>query len=339
MKRISLEELLKAHRKEPYEEQYRYLLHLLDSGKIKPLKASGINGKKPALYLEYWLLEDKKDYSALEEELKYHLAPGISVDYYLANLKVYEKDRHWVLMLSDYLKTKRELLERKESLNERSFEIWSREKFLQKEEGKRVLKRCGIGLDALNIYETAEPLSCYTHTRETPQNLLILENKDTFYSMRMHLLEGNTEILGMRTGTLIYGAGKGIWKSFYDFDFCVEPYMKADGNQIFYFGDLDYEGIGIYEKLAEMCSCRILPFVPAYEAMLRKAGDTKKLPGMKELQNRNITGEFWSYFEKDTTEKMQAILKSGAYIPQEILNISDFAESQQKREKVCNMNF
>ena len=71
-----------------------------------------------------------------------------------------------------------------------------------------------------------------------PQNLLILENKDTFFSMRRRLLEGNETILGIKIDTLIYGAGKGIFRSFEDFDLCVEPYMKAAGNQIYYFGDL-----------------------------------------------------------------------------------------------------
>lgn len=74
--------------------------------------------------------------------------------------------------------------------------------------------------------------------------MLILENKDTFFSMCRHLLEGNEEILGIKIDTLIYGAGKGIFRSFEDFDLCVEPYMQAEGNQIFYFGDLDYETTG-----------------------------------------------------------------------------------------------
>ncbi len=137
-------------------------------------------------------------------------------------------------------------------MNERSFEIWQREKFLIKEQGKKILKRCKIEPEILNVYETTEPLSYYSHTRKTPQNLLIIENKDTFYSMRKHLLNGNDTILGMKIGTLIYGGGKGIFRSFQDFDLCVVPYMKTEENQIYYFGDLDYEGIGIYECLAEL---------------------------------------------------------------------------------------
>ena len=66
--------------------------------------------------------------------------------------------------------------------------------------------------------------------------------------MRNYLLNGHTEIFGAEIGTLIYGAGKGIIRSFQDFDLCAEPYMKHPKNTIYYFGDLDYEGIGIYES-------------------------------------------------------------------------------------------
>ncbi|MCI9603037.1 MAG: hypothetical protein HFH19_02235 [Ruminococcus sp.] len=325
-KRITLEQLTRRCANETYAEQYRYVCGLLDSGRIRPVKASGTNGKRPALYREYWLAEEQKDYEELREELTYQLVPLLSVDYYLNHPAAYEQDREWVLKLNAYLKEHRALLEHQESVNERSFEIWNREKFLSREQGKRILKRCGLELDFLNVYGTAEPLSYYSHTRDVPQKLLILENKDTFYSMRRHLLEGNESILGERIGTLIYGAGKGIWKSFQDFELCVEPYMKAEGNEICYFGDLDYEGIGIYESLAGACrdSREIVPFVPAYEAMLEKAGQTEQLPETKEMQNRNIRNLFFSYFTQPAAETMRRILEAGRYIPQEILNISDF---------------
>ncbi len=325
VKRISLGELLKTCKEEAYECQYRCICGYLEAGKIKPLKASGTNGKKPALYREYWLIEPKKDYSKLEEELKYQLAPSISVDYYLSHVENYERDRQWVWLLSEYLKHHRDYLLNPVSVNERSFEIWGREKFLSKEQGKRILKRCGLELDFLNIYSTTEPLAYYTHHRRVPQNLLILENKDTFYSMRRHLMEGNETLLGVEFGTIIYGAGKGILRSFQDFEFCVEPYMKAKGNRIYYFGDLDYEGIGIYESLAEMFAQKwyIRPFIPAYEKMLEKAAKVVQLPKTKEQQNRNIQKLFFSQFPIEAAEQMRSLLEKELYIPQEILNITD----------------
>ena len=326
MKRISLENLIHTQSNLSYREQYEYVCKLLQEGKIKPVKASRTNGKKPTLYREYWILEEQKDYSAYIEELKYSLSTKISVDYYLAHLEIYEKDRPWVIMLDEYFKNNSGRMQIAESLNERSFEIWNREKFLDREQGKKILKRCGIDIESLNIYRTTEPLSYYTHTRTVPQNLLILENKDTFFSMRNYLLSGHTEIFNIETGTLIYGAGKGILRSFQDFDLCAEPYMKHPGNTILYFGDLDYEGIGIYENLAEKFKDRwkIIPFILAYKAMLRKAESVKILPETKENQNRNINSEFFSYFDEQTVCQMKKILEEDRYIPQEILNTMDF---------------
>lgn len=326
MKRISLEKLLHSKEALTYTQQSQYIMTLLEEGKIKPLKASGTNGKKPALFREYWLIEKQKDYSKLEEELKYRLLPVISVNYYLSHPDIYEQDREWVLMLNDYLKNHKEHLQYQESVNERSFEIWGREKFLTRERGWRILKRCGLDMEFLNVYGTTEPLAYYSYTREVPQNLLILENKDTFYSMRRHLLEGKLQILGMDIGTLIYGAGKGILRSFCDFDICVEPYMKIPENRIYYFGDLDYEGIGIYEMLAEAVEGQweIIPFIPAYEVMLKKGSRMPKLPDTKEQQNRNIKERFYDYFPVEIVEKMKKLLEADKYIPQEILNITDF---------------
>ena len=326
MKRISLDDLLHTRQDLAYSEQYGYIKKLLEKGQIKPVKASKSNGKKPALYREYWMVEEQKDYSNYIEEIKYTFSTMISVDYYLAHPDTYEKDRIWVLMLNEYLKKHADALLTAESLNERSFEIWHREKFLDREQGKKILKRCGLNVEALNVYRTTEPLSYYTHTRNTPQNILILENKDPFFSMRNYLLNGHTEIFGAEIGTLIYGAGKGIIRSFQDFDLCAEPYMKHPKNTIYYFGDLDYEGIGIYENLAEKFRSRwkIIPFVPAYQAMLGKAEQIIELPETKEHQNRNISTQFFSCFDEIMVKKMEAVLDKDRYIPQEILNTADF---------------
>ena len=326
MKKILLEKLLADRREQEYQKQYEYIVNLLEEKKIKPVKASRLNGKSPALYREYWILEEAKDYSVYIEELRYQIIPDISVDYYLKHLASYEADRKWVLQLNEYLKNRKEALQFRVSVNERSFEIWEREKFLSRGQGKQILKRCGLEMSFFNIYETTEPLAYYSRTRNVPQNLLILENKDTFFSMRRHLLEGNETILGIKMDTLIYGAGKGIFRSFEDFDLCVEPYMKAVENHIYYFGDLDYEGIGIYENLSELFSGKwnIVPFEAGYERMLSKAEGMDSIPEAKERQNKNIKDIFFSYFSQKQIRCMKEILEKGYYIPQEILNISDF---------------
>ena len=68
MKRISLEKIEAQYRLESYQKLYQKVMELLEKEKIKPVKASGINGKKPALYKEYWIIERTKDNSFFQEE-------------------------------------------------------------------------------------------------------------------------------------------------------------------------------------------------------------------------------------------------------------------------------
>lgn len=340
MKRIPLESIEKQYKPDSYQTLCNKVLSLIEANKLKPVKVSGKNGKKPALYREYWVVEEKEDNSIYIEELSYNYVSAISTDYYLHHIRQYREDREWLLLLNQYLKTNRNKLEIPKSMNERSFDIWHREKFLKEEQGKKILKRCGMTLEQLNLYETTEPLAYYVHTREAPQNMLILENKDTFFSMRRLLLSGSDEILGVKVGTLIYGAGKGILRSFQDFSLCTEPYMRERENTMYYFGDLDYEGILIYEKLVNMFEkeCNIQPFCSGYIKMLEKAETigNESLPLMKEGQNQNIGMLFWSSFPEKQVEKVQNLLQQGRYIPQEILSVEDFVKGTNN---ICNMNF
>lgn len=328
MKRIHLSDLESQYKIQQYRDLYDKVRELIALNEIKPVKAAGLNGKKPALYNEYWILSKHEDVSNYIEELSYNYVPMISTNYYLNHIQQYIEDRVWLLYLNQFLKNNRNSLQTSKSLNERSFEIWHREKFLKEEQGKKILRRCGIALEQLNIYETTEPLAYYAHTREVPQNILILENKDTFFSMRRHLLAGQNSIMGCEIGTLIYGAGKGIYRSFKDFSLCAEPYMREKNNTIYYFGDLDYEGIAICENLAVSFNeeCKMIPFVQGYLEMLKKAKEIgiEKLPSMKKGQNQNGIETFFHAFSEEDVLIMQQILEAGRYIPQEILNIEDF---------------
>ena len=89
MKRISLDALLHTRQHLSYQEQYEYIMKLLEKGEIKPVKASKGNGKKPTLYREYWIIEEQKDYSSYIEEIKYTFSTMLSVDYYLGRPDMY----------------------------------------------------------------------------------------------------------------------------------------------------------------------------------------------------------------------------------------------------------
>lgn len=317
-KRIELATIEQHYELFDYQELYQFIQQALQNGYLEPVKASGSNGKKPALYKKYHIITKIENEEELRQELLFSLSPALKNDYYLNHLKQYELDREAIFKLSDFFQSQRSCLQLPTSLNERSFQIWQQEKFLA-QEGQRLLKNVGLTLDDLNIYETAEPLAYYSVSKETPQNILIIENKDTFYSLRKYMIEGHQQILGFPMKTLIYAGGKKGIKGFQHFEASVEPYLLHQANRFYYFGDLDYEGILIFEKLRDHFYCE--PFVLAYEAMLKKSVSLQ-LPKTKEKQNRQISEMFFNYFEDCTL--MKATLESDRYIPQEILTMQDF---------------
>lgn len=327
MRKITYEQVISGKRFDDYSKEAEYILNLIEKGRIKPVMKSPQNGKRPALHTRYWLLDEKKDYSELIEELRNNITPFIDIDYYLKHPEVYEKERRYVIALSDYIDRHKEELAVEISENERSFEIWQREKILS---GKSydgvsagdVLKHCGIDRDYLRTYRTAEPIAYYSHRKETPQNILILENLDPFYSIRRLMLQGGT-VCGGNYGTLVYGGGKRVIRAFDDFDISAEPYMKEDGNHFFYAGDLDYEGIAIYEGLARRMNRELLPCMELYNRMLDKAHDIERLPLMKNQNTIDII-RFAYFFSTERREKLQRVLESGRYIPQEILSVWDY---------------
>ncbi|MGH4050166.1 MAG: Wadjet anti-phage system protein JetD domain-containing protein [Clostridium sp.] len=326
-KRIDIDELRQYLNISEYIELARTVANLINDEVIMPIKSSKLNGKKPALYNRYTIIDEKEDISMYISELSYGINIRLDKTYYIKNIDRYKDDRKFILSLSNFLDTQMILLNTQVSANERSFQIWEREKFLNREGGKRILKNLNLSAHFLNIYDTTEPLSYYSYSKNSPQKILILENKDTFYSMRKHLICGKSRIFGEEISTLIYGGGKNIYRTFEDFEVCAEPYLIDKDNEILYLGDLDYEGIIIYEGLYKIFKddFNIKPFVKGYEFMIDKfTNENISLPKTKDGQNRNIGQVFTKEFSKLYRDSIMNILTSNKYIPQEILNISDF---------------
>ena len=233
-----------------------YIAEKSKTGEFVPIKNSGLNGKNPPLYNVYWQIEEEKESNEFDDELNFKLSPKLSMEYYKKRIEQYRKDRDAILKLSEFLKNDSDKLIRSESVNERSFEIWGDEKFIKggngnrgknknegRGQGKRILKNLGIKLSDINVYETPEPFVSYIFDRTVPQNVLIIENKDTFYTIRKYMQEtGNNEILGKKFGTVIFGSGKKVVSSFRDFEFTAEKYLADSKNRFFYFGDMIMRG-------------------------------------------------------------------------------------------------
>lgn len=204
------------------------------------------------------------------------------------------------------------------SVNERSIEIFGNEKYLASPECKQILNQHKISIGLFNVYSTPEPF-IYYNTHYNSKDALIVENKDTWYTMRKLLKEYNS-ICGFDFGAIIYGEGRKIQSSF--------EYMEADDtrdihdiNTFYYFGDIDSSGIDILYKLRERYpQYSIFPFEPGYAFLYknRRRGRTKELQmpvpiSIQEVRVLDFLGE-------DAVNDIFTICNHDYIIPQELLN-------------------
>jgi hypothetical protein len=331
MKGTDVNTLIVRSRQTEYKKAYDWIQKKVEKGEFKPIKNSGTNGKTPWLYARYLEVDEKKDRQPYKKELQTYILPPLQIGYYMKHLAQYEKERTYILALNDFLANNEtaSLLEVKVSLNERSFQIFNDEKFLQKNEG-RLLEHLGLNLDFLNVYETVEPLNFHTFSNSKRQNILIIENLDTYITaLRFLQLYPQALFLGMDIHTIIYGAGRRIERSFYDLDLFADASLKNKHNQFFYWGDLDWEGLRIYQEFIEKHGAKrsILPFQPGYLAMIEKAKTLHTLPQMKKMQRMDDVSSFMRYFDPRFQNLVLDFLNQNLYIPQEIITLSELERS------------
>lgn len=289
-------------------------------GRLSPVKSNGINYMSPPLYAKYRIIEDiasrdQKDY--ISEILSLH--PMLKKDYYLKHIEHYEADRAYISCLNKYLQTKgiANLKKCRPTLNERSFELFNDEKFLDKQ-GKTLLKRLGMDIENLNCYRTFEAFFYIFIESSSEGNILIIENKDSFMSLLRAMNPKDNSTLN-RSGIklLIYGEGNKITKSF---EFMEELSREFRTDKVFYFGDIDYPGIDIYQRLREnFPKYNIIPHTILYEQLLNKVDQP---PKARNTVKHDI-GMFLGYFDKKIAREISTILEGNGYIPQEGLSFAD----------------
>lgn len=326
-------------------------------GLISPIKSSGIYPRTPPLALRYRINKGTiNNYLSVSEEEKLiqeliSLHPKIKKDYYLKNISHYLSDRKNILRLNSFFSDndKNASLKHRYTLNERSFEIFNDEKYLS-QHGEAFLKRIGLDTESLNCYKTYEAffyvlfereyivpdkdrynekernktMNTMDYTLNTTDttytsnvlNVLIVENKDTFMSI-MKLLNTKKGYLvgGKIIDLLIYGEGKKIISSFKFMEELAKGHIIGN---VYYYGDIDYEGIAIYLILKNSFSqYNIIPHVKLYNQLV---DSTEFPPELRSKQNEISVEEFLDFFEEKYRTKISRILKEKKYIPQEALS-------------------
>ncbi|MEA4925876.1 MAG: DUF2220 family protein [Syntrophomonadaceae bacterium] len=229
---------------------HREIEELIESGLLRPVKASGSNGRIPPLFNKYRVIQPREDYAEYGESIR-RLNPRLNISDYLKRPELYKKHLDIVEGLSWYLWYEAALLAEPMSRKERSFSIWGREKLIDEHFAlvREVLRFNGLGEDFLNYYDTPEPFFEYVHSRSPEMRVLIIENKDTWFSFRKLMqATGKNVIAGITLDLLLYGEGNKITKKGALEDYAGGMLHHKEGQTIrfMYFGDLDLEGIRLF---------------------------------------------------------------------------------------------
>lgn len=348
--RIAEKELREFVTVTEYDEYYNTVIELVNNSILAPVKSSGSNGMRPPLHKRYTIIKPEHNYEELVPEIR--LLQGLlNIEGYLADPEKYKIHRPWLIALDAFLKYNAKSLETPLSINERSFQIFYKEKALKEDRGLIAVLNFNTGLpEALNCYNTPEPFFTYNinswksdvqyelFPQKKEMNILIIENKDTWYTLRSRMSPKRSCIAGIRFDSLIYGEGKKISRKIDSLTEFNKSFFEDSKTVYYYFGDLDYEGIGILNDLiAANPTLKIKLMKPLYTAML-EASKNLQLPLTKEKQNRKAVEWFVSLFDSEHQSIIINILESGRYIPQEILNNSDFIEMINGNEDVRKEN-
>lgn len=323
---VTLDQLKECLSSADYSGLYDAVTRLEELGLLKPVgSARNNNGMVPPLRLKYRILRPQADDSADLDAIR-QLSPALNISGYLQKPELYRKHRELLLPLNDYMKKCQGELARPMSRNERAFAVWHNEKQLDSALCRGVL-RFNDWETRLHTYPTPEPFFDYL-AGEPIQTLLILENKDTWYTMRRLFLQypAKRRLFGVHLDGVVLGEGRKATRPH-----ALEEYaalLPGDPPRFLYFGDLDYAGIDIFLSVAEQNpELHVSLFLPAYRAMLRCGRTTGYGLIHTDQAKPARMADFLSLFIPDEAEEMTQLLASGRYLPQEILTCP-FLEQQ-----------
>lgn len=294
-----------------YQEFAETINELEKEKKIVAIKASRKNMMQPSLYKRYRKVKDKQETVPASEFIPYH--PTLQMAPFKKNQGLYLKYKPYIQKLNLFLSGR----EDQETLttNERSLEIFDDEKFLASKDGEKFLSYVGVDLEKLGCEKAFEPFFYYEVKNGGVQNVLVIENKDTFHSFKKVVREGIRQWGGIPFQLVIYGEGNKITKSF---DFVEEMGIPSDAN-FYYFGDIDREGVSIKWRLSNTTEREVHWMKYFYTQCWNRKKQTKR-QSKKQNWNKRAAESFARAFDDKERNDVYQFLKEGFFIPQETLN-------------------
>jgi hypothetical protein len=302
---------------------------LIQAGVLVPLKKArpltGYGGLPDRYTIQRDLLAEKEaPLSAEHKNELFSLPAPMSIDYYAKHADDYRRDRDAVLRIRDLIEGGGdEVL----TVNERSYEIFGDEKAIDEPrhaavDGEAVLRNLGLTLADIRAKKVFEPFFYIekgfgTQQGKAERTVLIVENKDTFWTLQQAVTAGEFDGINL----VIYGEGNAVQKKFE----YIETVGGTRDDLYFYFGDIDREGIAIFNRLqARYPDYGIRPATSLYTAVLKKAGYRNARPLRTDQDRGQVSlSPFIDAFDDESRAAIEWIITEERYLPQEVITAVD----------------
>lgn len=316
-KTISIDELQQFKSTEDlnYEQFAEIIQQLEDEKMLIMVKSHGRSPRPPHLAHTYRIQKAtlKTHYFIDLQKLRLEFHPLIQLDaYFKSDETLLQKDLPYLRKIDYYLKS-HGLPTYEVPAPERSFELVGNEKWIEYAGGEECLKRIALW-EAMLIIPVSDPLMFavnVSNLHKTKHVHLIVENKTTYQALLPTLQSSQLT-------TLIYGSGWKISKSLENFHL---QFPIGGAHQFYYFGDVDRTGISILYQMNERYDAA--PAMAFYEACLQVE------PSLgKETQTllQDALPYFLSHFNGTQQLKIETMLETNHYLPQEVLKTKQLQE-------------
>lgn len=283
---------------------------LMENGLLKPVNDHGTNGKTIPLYNTYRIIKAnlRKTINNEIQRNSIEYNSNINLDIYFSlKEEEWKKDLHYIKIIDAYLE-ENGLPSDYVTSSERSFQIVGDEKWIDEEDGKKILERIKLW-DKLKIITNPDPLMFAINPykfNESSHIHLVVENKTTFYS----LMDSTNK---SQFTSLIYGAGWKIIANIHRLH--IQLGLENDLHKIYYFGDMDAEGISIWYSIYKKYKIELA--LHFYKALLKKNYSIGK---ENQQRNEEAIEKFREYFLVEEISKIEKLFENGGYLPQEALD-------------------
>lgn len=300
---------------------------LIDENVLVPLKSAKKLQQYEGLPSKYEI--NRHYFRQCDEEIPAEELRGLScklnMSYYLKHIEEYRAHREFIRRINDLMMDNDcEVL----TANERSYLIFGDEKAITSPknasiDGEIILNRLNLTIKDIKAEKKPEPFF-YIKAKEyeslsdiLARKILIVENKDTFWTFMDATLSRELTDIHL----LIYGEGNAVVSKF---EF-IQMVGGKTTDHYYYFGDMDQEGILIFNRLRSTFSeYNIRPAVSLYEYMLNKSGQENAKPLRKCRKiNEESLSPFIDFFSHETRKVIEEIISAQKYIPQEVVNKTD----------------